>query len=314
MAKARWDLPAPTYRREINEIKRIYKGAINEVILTLESLSTRGASKDISRLQMQSVLAQISVLLGQLDADSNDWVRRRVEEAFIDGQAEALLDIGEAKTLKEARSMVAGAHMSALVTESINVIVEDTFEDLLYANNKMKRETVKMVREVVAEQTKLKAVQGQGLRTTKKSIIENLSKKDIRERFDVEGNVAIIDRRGRRWKLDTYAEMVTRTKMTQAHVEGIRIEALERGIDLAIISSHGAKDACRHFEGQIISMNGYTEGFPTYDELRRSNLIFHPNCKHKVTPIRDINLLPPAVRKKYEEGVKNAKKALKQAK
>ena len=48
-------------------------------------------------------------------------------------------------------------------------------------------------------------------------------------------------------------------------------------------------------------MNGLTEGYPTYAELRRSNKIFHPNCKHKVTPIRDINLLPQIVRDKHND-------------
>jgi hypothetical protein len=105
--------------------------------------------------------------------------------------------------------------------------------------------------------------------------------------------------------------MVTRTKMLEAFSEGQRVQAVEMGIDLAIISSHGAKDACRHFEGQVISMTGQTEGFLTYDELRRSNLIFHPNCKHRITPVRSLDLLPEAVRRKYEEGKKEALAAFK---
>lgn len=314
MAQPRWNIPLPSYDRDVNELVRIYKNAILEVIAILESLSTYGTEKDISRAQMNAVLAQLAVLLGEVDSEAEVWVRARIREAFIDGQVEALVTLGEAKTLEEARSMIAGAAMSALVTETIDAITADTFEDLLYANNKMKRETVKMVRAVVAEQMKMKAAEGMGRNTTRKAIVQALTKKELRDRFNVEGNVAIVDKAGRRWKLETYAEMVTRTKMLQAHTEGTRVEALERGVDLAIISSHNAKDACRKFEGQIISLNGLTEGFPTYEELRRSNLIFHPNCRHKVTPIRDINLLPEAVRKKFEEGRKEAKRALSDAK
>jgi hypothetical protein len=314
MAQPRWDLPLPTYNREVNELVRIYKNAILEVIAILEQLSTRGAEKDISRAQMNAVLAQLAVLLGEVDRGAEAWVKERIKEAFIDGQVEALVTLGEAKTLEEARSMIAGATMSALAIETIDAMTADTFEDLLYANNKMKQSTIKMVRAVVAEQMKMKAAEGMGRNTTRKAIVKALNKKDIRDRFNVEGNVAIVDKAGRRWKLETYAEMVTRTKMLQAHTEGTRVEALERGVDLAIISSHNAKDACRKFEGQIISLNGLTEGFLTYDELRRSNLIFHPNCRHKVTPLRDINLLPEAVRKKFEEGQKEAKKVLTDAK
>jgi hypothetical protein len=314
MAQPRWDIPLPTYNRDVNELVRIYKNAILEVIAILESLSTRGSEKDISRAQMNTVLAQLAVLIGQVDKDAEAWVKEQIKEAFINGQVEALVTIGEAKTLDEARSMISGAAMSALVMESIDALTADTFEDLLFANNKMKQSTIKMVRAVVAEQMKAKAAAGMGRNTSRKAIVAALNKKDIRDRFNVEGNVAIVDRAGRRWKLETYAEMVTRTKMLQAHTEGTRVEALERGVDLAIISSHNADDSCRKFEGQIISLNGHTEGFMTYDGLRRSNLIFHPNCRHKVTPIRDINLLPEAVRKKFEEGQKEAKAALRAAK
>lgn len=307
MANPRWDLPLPNYERDVKEIVRIYKAAINEVILILERLSTYGKSKSISRAEMTAVLVELSALLLEVDKEAEKWVKERIEKSFLNGQAEVLIVIGEAKTIEEALRLVSA---SMLVNHAKEALIADTFEDLLYANNKMKRETIKMVRAVVAEQMKIKAAEGMGRKTIKKGIIEALTKKEIRERFDVEGNVAIIDKLGRRWKLQTYAEMVTRTKLLQAHTEGTRVEALERGVDLAIISSHGATDACRHFEGQIISMNGFTEGFPTYEELRRTNLIFHPNCKHKITPIRDISLLPPEVRARFEEGKNNAERVL----
>lgn len=312
MAQPRWEIPLPSYDKDVNEAARIYKAAIIEVIALLQGLTESG--KEISQAQMNAVLAQLAVLLGEVDKDAEVWVKTKIRDAFLEGQAEALVTIGEAATLKEARTMVAGAAMSALASQTIDAMTSDTFEDLLSANQKMKRETIKMVRNVVAEQMKVNAAKGMGRNTTRKAIVDALTKKGIKERFENDGDIAIVAKNGRKWKLRDYAEMVTRTKMLQAHTEGTRVEALERGVDLAIISSHNAKDACRKFEGQIISMNGLTEGFPTYDELRRSNLIFHPNCKHKVTPIRDISLLPEPVRRKFEEGQKEAKRLLKAAK
>lgn len=299
MVTPNWDLPLPNYDKDVKEIVRTYKSAIREVILILEELSTYGKEKDISRQQMKSVIVQLSVFLKELDNEAESWVTKKIEEAFKNGQAESIIADGKAKTIEEAVKL---ATISGLARTTIEVLIADTFEDLLYANNKMKRETIKMVRTIVAEQMRIKAAQGMGRRTTRKAIEEALTKKEIRERFNIEGNIAIVDKAGRRWKLETYTEMVVRTKMLQAHVEGTRIEALQRGIDLAIISSHGATDACRNFEGQIISLNGQTEGFLTYNQLRASNLIFHPNCRHKVTPIRDISLLPKEVRERFEKG------------
>lgn len=314
MATPRWDIPAPRYEREINEIKRIYKNAVDESINAIEELSTHGRNREITNAQQNAIIAQLGSRLNEVDKQGKQWVEERITEAFADGRVETLISIDEAPTISDARAMIASTTKTALLGSTLDAMLEDTFEDLLYANNKMKRSTIKMVRDVTAEQMKTNAAQNMGSRTTQRRINEALTKKSLRERYDVEGNIAIIDKAGRNWKLETYTEMVTRTKMMEAHVEGTRTEALERDVDLAIISSHNAIDECSHFEGQIISMNGTTKGFPTYDELRRSNLIFHPNCRHKITPIRDISLLPPEVQRKFYDGQDMANQKLRDVK
>ena len=314
MVKPRWDLPVPEYKTEINEIKRIYKDAVDETINAIEGLSTHGRNREITNAQMNAIIAQLGNRLSEIDKRGKRWVEDRITQAFADGRIETLLSLDEAPNMAEARAALAAAPTTALLDQTLNALIEDTFEDLMYANNKMKRETIKMVRNVTSEQMKLNAAQNMGRNTTRNSVVEALTKKGLRSRFNEEGNIAIIDNAGRRWKLETYAEMVTRTKMSQAHVEGTRVEAMERDVDLAIISSHGAIDACSYYEGMVISMNGTTEGFPSYDELRRSNLIFHPNCRHKVTPIRDISLLPESVRQKYMDKRDAAESALRDAK
>lgn len=314
MVTPRWDLPAPSYKKEIREIKRIYKDAIDETLNAIEGLSTYGRNREITNNQMNAIIAQLGTRLSEIDKRGKRWVEERITQAFADGRIETLISLDEAPNIGEARAMLSATPTTALLGHTLNAMIEDTFEDLMYANNKMKRETVKMIRNVTAEQMKLNAAQNMGRNTTRRNVVEALTKKGIRDRFNVEGNIAIVDKSGRRWKLETYAEMVTRTKMSQAHIEGTRVEALERDVDLAIISSHGAIDACANYEGMIISMNGNTEGFPTYEELRRSNLIFHPNCRHKVTPIRDISLLPESVRNKYYSKRSEAERLLRDAK
>ena len=311
MVTPNWDLPLPNYNAETNSVMRIYMQALTEMVALIESLSTRGdANREITIQQQNAVIAQMAVIMATLDRESETIIRQIIEQAFFEGQAETLVALGEAATVAEARTIVGAAGFTTLSTATISAMSADTFEDLLTANQKMKRESVKMVRAVVAENLKMKALQGEGVNSSKNAIVAALNKKELRERFNVEGNVAIVDRLGRRWKLDKYAEMVTRTKMLQAHTEGIRVQALERGVDLAIISSHGATDACKHYEGMVVSMNGETEGFIKYEDLRKSNLIFHPNCKHRITPLRDVSLLPEEVRKNFEQKQKNAKKLL----
>ncbi|WP_163530870.1 phage minor capsid protein [Halobacillus ihumii] len=306
MAKPKWDLELPEYEEEIDFLVRIYGKAIEDILNRILELSTYGKDKEISQAQMRKVLAYVASRLRTVDKESEEWAKEKIETAFKLGQAETIVALGEAASFDEAIGMVAA---SETIVDARRQLVTDTYKDLLQANNKMKEETIKMVRNVVREQQAKSAAMNQGRRSA-----TYVTKKELRKMFKKTGNVGIVDKAGRRWKLHTYAEMVTRTKMLQAHVEGTRLEAKERNVDLAIVSDHNAEDACRKFEGQIISMNGETEGFMTYEELRRSNLIFHPNCRHKITPVRDLDILPQDIRDKFEENRSEAERLLKKQK
>lgn len=295
--KPNLNLPDPDYDRDIAKYIRVYKTSFQQIVDRIVQLSTWGKGSEVSRQQMDSILAQIAFILRQLDGETQAWVEATVNKAFKDGQAKTILALGGAGSMTEAASLAA---FTMLSKDTMEALIADTYQDLLLASQNTERKVKAMVREVVAEQLRAKAIEASGRVTTSKAIVETLTKAGLSDRVKAEAFVGIVDKRGRKWNLATYADMVVRTKLTQAHVEGTRTEAIERGVDLAIISNNGAKDACRHYEGMVISMNGLTPGFQTYAELRRSNKIFHPNCKHKVTPIRDISLLPEAVRAKHE--------------
>ena len=225
-----------------------------------------------------------------------------VTRAFQDGQAGAIYAIGEATSLAEAASK---ASFSLLARHTVETLVNDTYNDLLIATQNTEKKIKQLVRSVINDTMRVKALEQLGRRTTRNAIIEKLTQQGLSKKVTDEAWVGIIDKANRRWNLSTYAEMVVRTKLQQAHVEGIRVETLERGVDLAVISSHGAKDACGSYEGLVISMNGETPGYKTYQELRQSGKIFHPNCRHHISPIRDIKLLPDSIRQKHEEALRS---------
>ncbi|WP_028560841.1 phage minor capsid protein, partial [Paenibacillus pinihumi] len=92
---------------------------------------------------------------------------------------------------------------------------------------------------------------------------------------------------GRRWKPETYVDMVTRTKMAEAHRESTANEAVQRGVFYGVISRHGATDACSRWEGRIVKLTMEAPGdYPYFLDLPRRE-IFHPNCRHVITPIRN---------------------------
>lgn len=110
-----------------------------------------------------------------------------------------------------------------------------------------------------------------------------------------EAFVGIVDSRGYKWNPEVYAKMALRTRLMQSDNDIQRTEGLRNGIDLAWISSHNADNPCHNWEYVLISMNGQTSGFFTYEQTVATKEIWHPNCMHYLNPVRDISLAPASV-------------------
>jgi hypothetical protein len=295
-------IPDSAYERNVAQLVRYYKKAFKEILGQM-----KGIQNGIERAQAESLLKQIDFILRELDENTKRWCQTTINDAFKRGQIGCIIKLGDAKTLAEAASQ---ASFSMLARETVEALINDTYEDLLLATQNTKRKVVQLVKSAASDTLRLRAAQQLGRRTSSKEIVERLAGRGLSRTLDDEAWVGIVDKAGRRWNLSTYSEMVVRTKLQQAHIEGVRTEALERKVDLAVISSHGARDACAKFEGMVISLNGITPGYPTYTEVRATGQIFHPNCQHSVNALRDISLLPPALRERHAEQLKNAEKVL----
>ena len=285
------EIPEIRHNKDINHIIRHYKIAYNQVVKELVSLLDEPNISDIYRQQEGSLARQILFILNQADEQALPETEALIRKAFTEGQAQTIFSLGEASTLSEATN---GVSFSMLAKQSVEAIITDTFEDVLAITNRTDKKIKKTIRDIAGETMRLNAIQQLGYETTRKEIISKLLKegftKEIKETFK-----GVTDSAGRKWKLDSYVNMLVKTKMQQSYMEGIITESVERGSDLGIISSHGATDKCSHYEGMIISLTGNTSGYLSYQELKSSNHIFHPHCKHTVTPIRDITLLPQSL-------------------
>jgi hypothetical protein len=292
------NFPLPNYEKDARRLVSYYKRAFRE---TADLIKT--TTNGLEKAQAESLLNQIGFILLELDRNTKKWCEEVIRQAFLEGQASTIVSIGDAKTLSEAAAAVS---FSMLARDTVESLVNDTYNDLLLATKNTERKVKQLVRSVVSDTIRMKAVQQYGRNTMRNEIVSKLTQQGLTARLDTEGWVGIVDKAGRRWNLSTYAEMVVRTKIQQAHIEGKRVESLERNVDLAVISSHGAKDACRHFEGMVISLHGLTPGYRTYDELHATNKIFHPNCQHTIHVIRDISLLPESLQAKHHEKMKES--------
>lgn len=107
-----------------------------------------------------------------------------------------------------------------------------------------------------------------------------------------EGLGYFVDSRGRRWGLDTYAEMAVRSAANEALRAGHWDELTASGIDLVVVSSHkNPAPVCAPYERKVLSLTGrYAPGTHTVDgrtvqvkaTLQQAEAagLHHPHCRH----------------------------------
>jgi hypothetical protein len=267
--------PIPTYEHDIAVLVGYYREALQKITNELNRIDLT----NFERAQLLVVQKEIADVLVDLDVRTKAWVASMIPKVAEDGIIYSIMALGVAETVAEAQKIVT---FNRLNREFIKTAVADTQADLLQVSQNVDRKVRTAIRQVTAEA--MRANLTQGINTTdsiKRDILRNL-----KERLGESLSTGIIDAAGRRWKPEVYAEMVTRTKLAQTQRESAVNDALGREAYYGVISSHGAKDACRNWEGKIVKLTPDAPGdYPYYGALPNRE-IFHPNCKHVISPVR----------------------------
>lgn len=269
------EAPRPDYEYEINRLVSEYTRAMYRIAAELQRLDLT----DMSRANAAAALAEVVRILTELNETSSEWVTRNLPIAATDGVAAAIYALGVANTFEEARNI---AKFNRMNKAMVDAVIADTQSDLLAVTANVERRVRAAVRQVTAESMRANMARGvNGRRTIGRDILEGLRKK-----LGDSVNTGIIDAAGRRWKPEVYVDMVTRTKMMEARNEATINEAVSRDVYTFVVSRHGAKDGCGKWEGRTLKLStDYPGDYPTIDEARAGTL-FHPNCKHTLTPRR----------------------------
>lgn len=269
-------IPEPVYDREIERLVRAYKNAIAAILAELDRIDIANMSRALSA----AALVEVTKILRDLNEESAAWVAENIPQAVHDGVLTALvsLDVEDAEKV---------AKFSRINRELVAAAVADTQADLLSVTQNVERRVRTAVRQVTAESMRANLAKGvNGRRTISADILAGLRKK-----LGDSVNTGIIDAAGRRWGVQNYVSMVTRTKLASAHREATINEALTRKAYYARVSKHGATDDCRLYEGTIVKLVPDAPGPYKYvGDIPRKSL-FHPCCRHSLSPIRDPEFL-----------------------
>lgn len=268
-------IPEPKYDRDVNILIQALKAAL----LAIQAELMRLDVSDMSRANSTAALAEIAVILREFNEESAAWVAEHIPSAATDGVVRAMLDLGVTDTAEKARRI---AKFNRINQEFVATAVADTQADILAVTQNIERRVRTAIRQVTAESMRGNITKGiNGRKTISRDILEGMQ----RTLGDVV-NTGIVDSAGRRWNPKHYVDMLTRTKLMQTHREATVNEAIGRGSYYARVSRHGATDACAQWEGRIVKLTPDAPGeYPYVGDISRRDL-FHPCCKHVLSPFR----------------------------
>lgn len=265
------EIPTPTYDYEVKTLVSYYEKALGDVSNELRRLGLT----NFERAQIIATLAEIKRILKELDANAIAWTELNIEKSATDGVVRSLVALGLAESVAEAAIIV---KFNRLNREFIKTAVADTQDDLLQVSQNVERRVRTAIRRATTE-----AMRGnltQGINGTPTLV------RDILRQLDEATKVGIIDASGRKWKPLDYVETVVMTKMSRTHTEATMNDALGRNVQYCVISRHGATDACRNWEGRVVKLVRDAPGDYPYIYDIPNRQLFHPRCKHVVSPIR----------------------------
>lgn len=263
--------PRPNYDYDVNRLVAFFEASNKQTRELLASLYTENK---MTRAMLTSYQAQLAVIIKQLREQGVQWSEQAVTNAALNGVADSLYSLGLASTYEEARSI---AQLSKINQAFVTAQIADTQADILAVTQNIDRQTRSLISRTFAERLRAQLASGSNHPSELKTAVSA----DLRGKLDK----AIVDAAGRRWKVRDYVDMLAQTKAMQAHREASRNTAQEEGARYGRISTHGAKDACSNWEGRTVKLDPDAPGdYPYIDDLP-SREIFHPRCRHIVTPV-----------------------------
>lgn len=259
---------------EINEknlakLIQTYKSAYRDIISGIIGATDFGVDN------RQKILAQIETTLKELGVNTQEWLEKEIPNYYASGADDVV------KQLKNVDApLTVESGYNQIHKDAITGLVDDTArafgESMSGVNRAGQLLLGRVARETLTQELATGAISGEALRKVKERIKSVLLE---------DGLTALVDRGGRGWSLDRYAEMLFRTKMVEARNRGVANRLVENGYDLVQVSYHFKACAlCAPWQGKVLSASGYTKGYPTVLDAERAGL-FHPNCRHSINAV-----------------------------
>lgn len=253
-----------------------YKRHLDLLLKRIERMEARGTWAGMKK----RIALEIAQTIAELDGVASRELPKLVREAFRQGTDEARKSIGVSLG-------------GALNKRAIRYISENAADDMIRANHFFGRHWNDAARRI-------------GLETVEGKLMEELTVKQASRQMvrhmQEQGWTAFIDKGGRAWRLDTYANLVARTTTREATNTATLEAGREWKHDLVLFTKRFPTcKVCAAIQGRVFSISGNDKRFPYLYDLpgfKDGFSLPHPHCRHNLV-ITIERLWTEAERAKY---------------
>lgn len=273
------------------DLIRVYRDAYQALLKRLTEQEIRG----LSTYHTKALIEDVERITQQLLQYHSDWINYAIPMGYQEGSNSAVEKLTKAYHMTDIDISFGGVHQ-----EAVNAIIRDTFQNVAAATTYMEDSLRETLRDAAKEKFRIDMITGETRRLTTKGFMTSLNQKGFTVYYDEKGRyiplreyanaildnswVGFVDAAGRKWDLLNYCEMLTRTKYLEATNQGTENRLVQNGLDLVLISSHGAEDWCRFYENRVFSITGQSSEYPPLSQVPNGGCPMHPRCKHSETP------------------------------
>jgi hypothetical protein len=248
-------------------------------------------AKEIAEIYGAAVDRMLAIVARRLASgiDRPGWPERKLaEQVQLRNEARIVVDrlvvfgpaamdaaIAEAASVgAEIAAVDLGATFGRTHTAAVDAFTREAITALQDTHGQILRSTLDAYRSIIAEA-------GGGVLTGTQT--RRQATQRALDRFADRGITGLVDRAGRRWSIDTYSEMATRTAVGRAQVAGTLDRYQTAGRDLVIVSDAPQEcERCRPWEGRILSISGTDARYPSVAAAQGAGLQ-HVNCRHSMS-------------------------------
>lgn len=227
-------------------------------MLNTETIQVLSETTGIAAEKIEEMIHDVGInTIKSIDEEVNGRYKKLPEPSDIDNVLESyvkqtFLDLDNYVN----QTLITTNYGEGTVTKMYRKIVEETTAQVLAGN--------KTINQVVAE------------------TVIKWSEKGI--------DTGFIDKGGRRWQLEQYADTVVRSTVNNTYNE-LRLSRMdEYGVDLVLVNSYSdARPSCAKIQGKVVSMKRPEENQSKYDSIYdygygKPSGIRGVNCRHILTP------------------------------